>query len=131
MTGATQAVISKDTLQQTWWALEDGEQVRAMVTGPGKVRVDSRLILGAGTQGRSPYVIEIRRDGTRLGWFNYAQEASATWKQGESPVARRTSIDVDIPAGAHSLEIRLVASDSERGLVRVRRHALEDEDRAE
>lgn len=101
-----------------WWLLAGESMAQAAVSGPGVVRIDSRLVLSDSTK-TLPYVLEVGMDGERLDWFKQAEPRSGTWQHPEWVVAKRGRIQLDVPRGPHVLDVRLVASDTGRCLVRV------------
>ncbi len=126
--GIETAKIAAGDRTQQWWMLQQGRVAHARVKGPDSVRVDSRVVLPTGARGEFPYVLELGMDGKRLGWFNQSEEPSTRWKHDNQSVGRRDAIKVDVPDGSHNLSVRLVASDSGRCLVRLRRVSSEEED---
>ena len=131
LTGAERVTITKGDAQQSWWMLDGKSSAAARVVGPGVVRIDSRLVLPADAGDRVPYVLEIKQDGQRLDWYKHTKPASQSWAHSGSPIGSLASVDLDLTDGAHQLEIRLVAADSGRSLVRVRQQVSEDEDFSE
>jgi hypothetical protein len=128
LANAERVTIAKGDLQQTWWMLNGKGSATAHVAGPGVVRIDSRLILPANAGGMNPYVLEVKRDGERLGWFKHSEPVSQSWKHSGSAIGGLASVDLDLGEGTHTLEVRLVAADSGRSLVRLRQQVAEDEE---
>ncbi len=96
------------------------------VTGPARLRVDSRIVLPAEPADRLPYVREVQLDGERLDWFKETGKPSSTWSHPEWRLAKRQRITLEVPPGTHTLRVRLVASDSGRCLLRVRQEVAEE-----
>lgn len=113
---------------QNWGLVRSGQIVRMQVVGGGTIRVDSRILLSEGTEAAVPYVLEILLDGERVGWFKETGKPSNTWHHATWTVAKRDRIKIEVPAGPHSLELRLVASDSGQCLVRVRQRVVDEGD---
>lgn len=95
---------------QTWWLIEKDATASESITGPGTLRVDSRLLLEPGAETETPYVLSIEVDGEVIDWFKENGKASGTWTHPDWVVSKVNSIDVDLPSGSHDVSIRFMST---------------------
>ncbi len=121
--------INAGDRKQTWWILKKDAIIAESVSGPGKVRVDSRLLLESGTEQKVPYVLSIELDGDLIDWFKENGEQSETWSHAEWAVSKLASVDIELPAGSHTLRIAFMSTvESPACAVRLRQPGLGDPD---
>lgn len=126
--GVVQTDLALDDRTQGWWLLEAGGSAEALVHGPGPIRVESRLLLDTKTDERVPYVIAVELDGKLVDIFKHSGAPDPAAHVGSSTAAQRKRIEIDVPSGAHTVRVRLLASDaSSRCLIRVREPDLDPE----
>jgi choline kinase len=102
---------------QGWWVLAPGTVAETRVTGPGPVRIESRLL---DPDERSPYVLDARLDGALLDYFRLVSRPSGKATHSEWTVGRKKRVTAELPAGSHVLGLRLLAPEGATCLVRVR-----------
>ena len=129
--GVERVTISAGSRTSHWWLLNQESRVQALVSGPGVARIDSRIVCSDDGSEELPYVLEIKLDGKRLDWFKQVEERSRTWQHPEWIIAKRGCIQLDIPHGSHALEVRLVASDTGRCLIRIGQTSAENDHEGE
>ena len=112
--------------QESWWLFDAERSVEASVRGPEPVRIDTRLL--DPEPGRSDYVLEVNVDGRRVGWFAAAPRPSDSRKHPAWVIGDRERVELELEAGLHELEVRLVAPVAARCLIRVRRLQETSED---
>ncbi len=112
--------------QQSWWVLEGDRTATVKVEGPGPLRIDSRLLEPDAK--RAQYVIEVNLDGECLDWFKFNTRPSKTATHSDWRLGRRKRITIDLPEGAHEIQVGLVAPTTSRCLIRIRHlEALPDD----
>lgn len=127
--GLESVKISTKDRKARWHVLSGEAAALAEVAGPAVLRIDTRLILSEEHPEPQPYVLELRLDGRRLDWFKHHTEGSGTWDHPTWNVGRRERTEIELPEGTHSLETRLVASDSGVVLLRIRQSSGSDNER--
>ncbi|HOI36675.1 MAG: phosphocholine cytidylyltransferase family protein [Sedimentisphaerales bacterium] len=95
---------------QMWWLIGDDATVVESISGPGTLRVDSRLLLEPGAQTETPYVLSIEIDGEVIDWFKENAKASGTWTHSDWTVGKLNSIDLDLTPGSHVVSIRFMST---------------------
>lgn len=126
--GAESVLLTSLPGEQEWWRLPDDRVVRAQVSGPDTVRLDTRITAIGDARQNIPYVIEVTLDGERLQWLSKASGPSSRWKYDGQPVGQRTGTKLKIPEGIHELGLRTIASAGGAPLVRVRHVSSDDEE---
>jgi choline kinase len=110
---------------QNWWMLERGQIAEVVVTGPGPVRVESRLIDRPGE--REPYVLEVLLNGERHDWYKLTTRPSGRATHPTWAISHKKRITLELPDGRHRLGVRLVAPTETDCLVRVRQPDVDAE----
>lgn len=120
-TGATPVRLAAGPRSQSWFLLDGEQTARSEIGGPGVVRIESRVVRSSSAgSAAEPYVLEVKLDSRRVGWFTREAVASTTWKLEGAFVGQHHSIELEVPRFAHRVEVRLVAAPSGRCLVRIR-----------
>lgn len=96
--------------KQTWWVVEKDPIVMDGLCGPGKVRVDSRLLLEKGTADTVPYMLSIEVDDDLVDWFKKSGKPSGAWEHPAWVVSKLRSVDIELTAGAHRLRIGFMST---------------------
>jgi hypothetical protein len=136
--------ITNGVHTRSWWYVRKGREISVKVEGTGTTRIDSRLLLQSDSNETVPYVLDIRLDGQRLGWFEEKTTPSRSWKRSDCAapepgwfeegtassgprelsapvVSERNRFEVDIPPGVHTLLISFIAPEEiKAALLRVR-----------
>jgi len=117
--GAREVAVAVGGVAQPWWR-GGAEPVVVEIEGPRTVRIEHRGLSRPGGRERVPYVVEVRLDGRPhdLCRFSTAVDSGAACP--DAAVCERQRIDVDVPAGRHSVAVRLLAGELESLLVRFR-----------
>lgn len=126
--GVEQVKLAGGEQHQAWWAIDEHTSATVHVQGPGKVGVDSRILVPEDAGDRIPYVLEIVIDGKLLDWFKQTKQPSSTWQLAGSPVGQRERLNVQLPEGLHTVKVRLAAAQSGRCLLRIKQLATDQED---
>jgi choline kinase len=103
---------------QGWWVLETGAVAEARVTGPGPLRLESRLLDVRGE--RVPYVLEATLDDRLLDYYRIVTRPSGKATHPRWIVGRKKRVTEELGDGTHLLRLRLLAPDGATCLVRVR-----------
>jgi choline kinase len=111
---------------QSWWVLSHGGVAEARVTGPGPLRIESRLLDRPNPQ--APYVLEATLDGELLDFYRIVTRPSGKATHPEWTVSRKKRVTIDLPEGSHLLRVRLVAPEDVPCLVRIRQLESESEE---
>lgn len=111
---------------QSWWVLPHGESAEIEVYGPGPVRVDTRLLNPESSDGQ--YVVELKVDGQREGWYAEETQPSKTRFHDDWIVGSHRRIKLDLGEGAHTLEVGMQLPETADMLIRIRRQEVQAED---
>ncbi len=115
--------------KQTWWVLERDLSATETISGPGQIRVDSRLLLEKEVEDAVPYVLAIEVDGQLVDWFKRSGKPSATWNHPGRLVGKLRTVDIELPAGSHTVRIAFMSTaQGPACAVRVRRLESNDPD---
>ncbi len=106
---------------QSWWVLDAARPVRFAAPGPGPLRIDTRLLDPEPAGGQ--YVIEVLLGGQRAGWYLEDARESGTYAHERWKIGKRGRVTVELAAGLHDVEVRLVAPASAQLLLRARYQA--------
>jgi hypothetical protein len=106
--------------------LSHGGVAEARVTGPGPLRIESRLLDRPNPQ--APYVLEATLDGELLDFYRIVTRPSGKATHPEWTVSRKKRVTIDLPEGSHLLRVRLVAPEDVPCLVRIRQLESESEE---
>lgn len=104
---------------QRWHSVGMEKPVVVHVTGP-HVLIESRLLLPDSSATRHRYVVEISVDGQIVDWRALTATRDTSAHVAGRSVGDKDRIEVDIPAGAHRLGVKLAAGHSRELLVRIR-----------
>ncbi|MHC4389902.1 MAG: phosphocholine cytidylyltransferase family protein [Planctomycetota bacterium] len=124
--GAKLVQVQVGAQLQPWWHLDKDGVARTPVQGPGRARIETRLL--EVPESHTPYVIEAAIDGERQDWFKHRTRRSGKATYEGEPVGKKERTTIDIPPGDHMLEVRLKASGAGSVLVRVRQPEVRDPD---
>ena len=119
-------ITSTSGRTRTWARLDAGRTSDVHVTGPSRIQIETRLLMSTGAGEDAPYVLEVVLDGRRRGWYLEKVAPSKTWTSPKYAVGKRIRIQLEIPAGEHTVGIKLVAADSSACLVSVRQEEESD-----
>ena len=111
---------------QNWWMLEADQMAEVVVTGPGKVRLETRLI--DRPREREAYVLEVLIDGEANDWHKLVTRPSGRATHPTLTISHKKRVTIEIPEGRHSLGVRLVAPRDTDCLVRVRQPDVDTEE---
>ena len=103
---------------QGWWVLEPGGVAEARVTGPGPLRIESRLL--DVSEERAQYVLEAMLDGRLLDYYRIVTLPSGKATHPDWIVGRKKRVTAELPQGPHELRVRLIAPADATCLVRLR-----------
>lgn len=121
------AKISVGERKQKWWLLETNNFVAFEGEGPNTLRIETRLILDKPFTNKVPYVLEIILDGKQINWFKMNATPSKTAKYKDVTLGKRQRVEVELPGGAHRLEVKLIAAEGGRSMIRLRQVEPETE----
>lgn len=124
---AQTVTLSIGGIAQPWWRVEGDETVGTEIEGPRSVRIDLRCVTSPGTWDKLPYVAEVLIDGKRQAWDHFKAVADPHAHFPDLVVCDRQKMDVQVPAGTHSVAVRLLAGDPKALLVRFRVIGLAEE----
>ena len=120
-------ISSVEGYTKTWSRLPLDQTSEVSVVGPSHLLIDTRL-LGKKLEVERPlsYVLEFLVDGRREGWYLKEAGISKGWTCPNYAVGKRERLRLDVPAGPHTVGLRLVAADSDSCLIRVRTKEIDD-----
>lgn len=110
LAGAPTIHLESGAARQTWWILERDSSAVETISGPGLIRVDSRLLFENDAGGEVPYVLAIEMDGALVDWFKKSGRASGTWTHPDRLVGKLRTIDIELPAGPHTIRIAFLST---------------------
>jgi len=114
---------------QTWLEVENNPIVFKNIGGPGKIRIDTRLLLKEDIERPVPYVLSVEVDDNLIDWFKQNGKPSGTWKHSNWSVCKLKSVDIELPPGLHIVRIALTSMDNAPACaVRLRRAEPKDPD---
>ena len=126
--GAESVLIESNKSEQRWWMLSGKLSPWAKVYGPDTIVVDSRALFDSDSKRKEAnYVLEVSLDGKRVDWLMNTSKRSSRWHHNGDGLGQREWARIELPEGEHTLGIRLVASDTKRSLIRVRRSSMDDD----
>ncbi len=117
--GIPVATVHTPSGPHPWNLLSASQTARVTNVGPGRVRIESRLVPDGKVHGRTPYVLEVRIDGSRVDWFKLMSRPSRTARHEGNVVGKTRTITLEVPKGAREIAVTLVASDSGKCLIRI------------
>ena len=97
---------------QTWWLVKNDPIVVKDISGPGRVRIDTRLLLDEVTEKPVPYVLSIEVDDNLIDWFKENGKPSGTWKHSNWTVSKSKAVDIELPPGLHVVRIAFMSTDN-------------------
>ncbi|MFQ5427944.1 MAG: NTP transferase domain-containing protein [Thermodesulfobacteriota bacterium] len=117
---AEQALLKVPKGHQRWWESTTGKPLKVRLTGPMRAKAYMRLLLPPGTVEPGKYVVQVSIDGKPYAWSVFkATPDEKVFFEG-AVVGDRDRVDVEVPEGAHIVELALVAGVSKRFLGRIR-----------
>jgi choline kinase len=113
---------------RSWSVVEHDGRASVEVTGPTRLRIDSRLVLPADARDDEEfaYILDVHLDGERVDRFEEKATASKSWTLPDQRISKRSRVSLAIPAGRHTLGIGLLSSQAESGLLRIRQQEPDD-----
>ncbi len=120
--------IFSDEDNQDWWILNKKDSLKLKIMGPNTLHIDTRAIIHGLSEGKSPYVLEIYLDGTRVNWFKHFKNESISWKNENNRITKLGRIELNILEGSHEVGIRLIAAESDACLIRLKKILSDDEE---
>lgn len=117
---AREVTVTLNGIAQPWWLLEGEEPVGTEIEGPRAVRIDLRCLVTPDLRDRLPYVAEVLLDGKRHDWHHFKASVDPAASFSDFAVCDRQKMDVDVPAGRHTVAVRLLVGNPRGLLVRFR-----------
>jgi len=108
--------------------ISGSKQATKLIIGPNTLHIDTRAIIHGLNEGKSPYVLEINLDGTRVDWFKHFKNESISWKNENNRITKRSRVELNILEGPHEVGIRLIAAESDACLIRLKKILSDDEE---
>ncbi len=105
---------------QKWWISTTGTPLKVRFEGPMHARAYVRLLMPPHRVKPGKYVVQVSIDGKPYAWSVFKATPDKDVSFAGAVVGDRDRMDVDIPAGSHTLELDLVAGVSNRFLGRIR-----------
>ncbi|MCZ6747229.1 MAG: phosphocholine cytidylyltransferase family protein, partial [Acidobacteria bacterium] len=109
--------INLDTRSQGWW-LMGNEEIAEVGVAPGPVRIESRLLDRPGDEAR--YVLETVLDDGPADYHKLTTRPSGKATHEKWLVSHKERITLQVPEGAHTLQVRLLAPPRTDCLTRIR-----------
>ena len=127
-TGGEMVKVQFERGQRDWWMIGEGESVETdEVTGPDRIRLETRLILDSETDDMLPYVIEVRVNGEGREWHKFDARPSGSARYSGLVIGKRKRFKVGIPKGKSRVSVRLIAAEGRSCLVRFRQIEEDEE----
>jgi len=105
---------------QKWWISTIGNPLKVRLTGPLHARAYVRLLMPPGTVKPGRYVVKVSIDGKPRAWSVFKATPDTKVSFAGAVVGDRDRVDVDVPAGTHTVELDLVDGVSKRFIGRIR-----------
>jgi len=105
---------------QKWWISNMGTPLRVRLTGPLRARAYVRLLMPPGTTKPGRYVVQVSLDNKPYAWSVFKATPDDKVFFAGAVVGDRVRVDVEIPAGTHTVSLDLMAGMSKRFLGRIR-----------
>lgn len=121
LAGAEQIQITVHEQRQMWWSVAIDQRVTAELTGPGKLRIDVRLVLDRDEGEETPYVLETTLNGKIVKWSLLETRPSHSAAYRGWVLGKRDRVTLNLPPGPQLVAVRLVAADAKRCLIRIRK----------
>ncbi len=118
--GAEKTLLKVPKGYQKWWISTTGKPLKVRFDGPLRIRAYVRLLMPPERVEPGKYVVQISLDGKPYAWsvFKATPDKSVSFEG--AVVGDRDRVDVEVPAGMHTVELGLVAGVSNRFLGRIR-----------
>lgn len=110
--------IKSDTRKERWWLLSDDGDASLELSGPTRLRVDSRVLL-ADDSDLTRYAVEVAIDGEPQKWRDHLPKLSKRWRADGQPLGKRENFKIELPVGQHTVRLRFVGDGYEGSLIRV------------
>jgi choline kinase len=110
--------INSDRREERWWRLMHGESTTFTAVGPGRLRVESRMLL-AGAVPTLRYAIQVEVDGVPLAWEDHPAQPSGSWRHPGATLGKRRKSTLELSEGAHEIALRVVGAGRPSALIRV------------
>lgn len=110
--------LMSDNRVQTWWLIEPSRKALLRLKGPMMLEIETRVVIPHGQTNETPYVLDISLDGKSVDWFKESARPSETWDARGFAVGKHRKLRCAIPAGAHEVQIGLIAAQAGKCLVR-------------
>lgn len=108
-------------LKQPWWILSGQGEAEAVMTGPGTLRIESRLLLSGRPGERTPYVLRVEVDGRVVDLVRHVATPDPAAPKGAWRAAKRKRTEIQIGKGEHRVRITLMATEvGSRCMLRLR-----------
>lgn len=117
--GGKEVFLKLPTGSQRWWVTSQGRPLRVSLVGPAPVRVDTRLLMPAGTTEPGKYVLQISVDGKPHLWSSFKATPALKVPIKDAIVGDRDGVKFDMPEGKHIIEVDLLAGTSSTFLGRI------------
>ena len=109
--------ITLDTRSQGWWIM-GADEVAEVHVAPGPIRIESRLLDHPDDEAH--YILETVLDDEPADYHKHTTRPSGKATHGQWLVSHKERITLQIPAGNHTLQVRLLAPSKADCLVRIR-----------
>lgn len=118
LVGPVPVRIESERRDERWWRLDESEATTFAAEGPGRIRVESRM-LWAEYQRPTRYAIQVEIDGQPLAWKDHLAQPSGSWRYADATLGKRRKSTIVLPEGTHEVTLRVVGVDAPRSLIRV------------
>jgi len=105
---------------QVWWVAEGQSLVTSQISGPQRMRIDTRCLLPKDSQETIPYVFEVLIDQKLFDYYKFTATPDSRVPSPDGVVCDRDKIELDVPAGTHEIGVRLLAGKAKALMVRFR-----------
>jgi len=127
LVGSEPIRIESDRRDERWWRLDAGGSTAFTAQGPGRLRIESRMLLTDHDQ-PTRYAIEVELNGTPLAWKDHLARPSRSWRHPTETLGKLHKSTIDLPEGRHEIALRVVGTGDPESLIRISEELLNRRD---
>ena len=126
---AREVFLKFPTGRQKWWVGSKEESLNVLLNGPTPVKVEVRLLMDTNSEKPQRYVTSILIDDEPYSWESFKATPDQDASLEGYVVGDKDKIKFDLPPGAHTLEVGLLAGHSDSFIGRISYPESVDQDR--
>jgi len=109
--------IESPVRDQRWWRLDRSDSATFQLSGPTRLRLESRAVLPESTD-LIRYALQVDVDGVPLAWDDHVGRPSQSWTFDGGRLAKHQKIAIEVAEGPHEIRLRMVGTDTQTCLIR-------------